>query len=136
MGKLKLNFEKFDERAKALDVAIEELLNHLNVDKNWLPLSSSSLSRVGIDLNDETDETPTRYAFHTRLYLLFYLKNILRYLVFIFEFFTFKFVNFFKFKRLVETPDGIQLVETFLMTNRVMQDDFSDQFTSHIEVPK
>lgn len=135
MSNTKPSFKKFDDRAMALDVAIEELLSHLNADQNWLPLSSSSLSRVGIDLNEEIDETITNFTFSIRLLLLFYLKNFLRYFLLILEMSVFKFINFLKYKKKFKTTDGIQLVETFLMTNRIEQNDFSDQFVSHIEIP-
>ena len=109
MSNTKPSFKKFDDRAMALDVAIEELLSHLNADQNWLPLSSSSLSRVGIDLNEEIDETITNFTFSIRLLLLFYLKNFLRYFLLILEMSVFKFINFLKYKKKFKTTDGIQL---------------------------
>lgn len=134
-AQIRSDFETFDHRAKLLDEAVGLVMEHFLSDRKWLPLASSTLSRVGINLNSELEKSKEQLDFRWLLFLRFYLKNLLRFMTFVFELCLYKIISCFHLGKEIDSISQMQVVETFLMTNRIEKSDFSDRFADYIDVP-
>ena len=135
MSRLSNSFEEFDKRANSLDRMTCAIMERFIDNEYWLPLASSTLSRAGIPLNgrnnvvNETDK-PTVILFAT-----YYLKNLLRFVALVFELVIFKSITYGQLRKTSWLKEPAQVIETFMMTNRIEQGDFSHDFAGNIEIP-